>query len=216
MASKRRVANVASKKRSAVRKQPLAGANREPSEKRPVPRQRWLRMLNSGPTVLVSSEYRGRRAVIAVAWSTPASIDPPLLVVSIGVTRASHAIMKAAREFVVNVPSVAQLPLVEIAGTLSARDVDKFTGYGLTAEPAVNLKVPRVAECPGHIECRVVRSHACGDHTLFVGEVVGAYATAAFFDERLKVEAGARTLHHLGGDLFHLPGEIVRMPGSRT
>ncbi|RJS89047.1 flavin reductase family protein, partial [Candidatus Bathyarchaeota archaeon] len=33
---------------------------------------------------------------------------------------------------------------------------------------------PLIKECFAHLECRVVDQHVCGDHTLFVGEIVAA------------------------------------------
>ena len=122
-----------------------------------VPRKRWLRMINTGPTVLVSAAYGRRRSVIAVAWAMPASVDPPLVVISVGTTRASHPLIRRGREFVINIPTRDQLPLVRIAGTLSAREIDKFAGLGLTPERARKLSIPRIAECPAHLECRLLR-----------------------------------------------------------
>ena len=179
--------------------------------KRAVPCDQAHRLLNTGATVLVSSSHGPRRSVLTVAWQMPASLDPPLLVVSIGLGRFSHRVIRRAREFVVNIPTASELPLVRNAGMISGRKRDKFEGLGLTAEPAATVSVPRVAECPGHLECRLARTHRCGDHTLFVGEVVGVFATEEFFEERLRIEAGAQTLHHLSGSEFHLPGTIVRM-----
>jgi flavin reductase (DIM6/NTAB) family NADH-FMN oxidoreductase RutF len=141
----------------------------------------------------------------------PASIDPVLVVVSIGCARYSHGIIKRAKEFVINLPTVDQLYLVRTAGTVSGRDEDKFEGFGMTPEPSMHLSVPRIAECPAHLECRLVGRHRCGDHSLFVGEVVGAFATKEIFDGCLLVDGGARMLHHLGGSHFHLPGRIVEM-----
>ena len=180
-------------------------------EKRTVPRGRVHRLLGTGATVLVSSAHGKKRSVLAVAWQMPASIDPPLIVVSIGRTRYSHEVIRRARAFIVNIPGAAQLPLVKVAGTVSGHERDKFEGCGLTAEPGREVAVPGVAECPAHLECRLVRTHRCGDHTLFVGGVIGAFATRGFFDEHLQVASAAQTLHHLGGTLFHLPGRVVDM-----
>ena len=44
----------------------------------------------------------------------------------------------------------------------------------LTSIPAKMVKPPLIEECIGHLECKVVQSHVCGDHTLFVGEVLSA------------------------------------------
>ncbi|HDI53263.1 MAG TPA: flavin reductase family protein, partial [Candidatus Bathyarchaeota archaeon] len=37
------------------------------------------------------------------------------------------------------------------------------------------VKPPPIEECYAHLECRVVQRYTCGDHTLFVGEVVAAH-----------------------------------------
>jgi flavin reductase (DIM6/NTAB) family NADH-FMN oxidoreductase RutF len=59
-------------------------------------------------------------------------------------------------------------------GTESGRRIDKFKKTGLTAMASLKVKPPRIKECFGHLECKVVQKHTCGDHTLFVGEVVAA------------------------------------------
>lgn len=176
-----------------------------------VPRNEAHRLLNTGATVLVSSAHGRRRSVLTVAWQMPASIDPLLVVVSIGHARYSHGIIARAKAFVINLPTVEQLDIVRTSGTISGREEDKLEGMGLTPEPGVHVDVPRIAECSAHLECRLVRRHRCGDHSLFVGEVMGAFATKEIFDGRLRVEGTARTLHHLGGSRFHLPGAIVEM-----
>jgi len=56
-----------------------------------------------------------------------------------------------------------------------------------------------------------VRTHRCGDHTLFVGEVTGAFAISGFMGTRLRIGGRAKMLHHMGGEVFHLPGPRVRM-----
>jgi flavin reductase (DIM6/NTAB) family NADH-FMN oxidoreductase RutF len=50
--------------------------------------------------------------------------------------------------------------------------VDKWAETGLTPIPSLKVKPPRIGECFSHMECRVVQTHTCGDHTLFVGEVL--------------------------------------------
>lgn len=47
---------------------------------------------------------------------------------------------------------------------------------GLIPIPSLKVGPPRIKECFGHLECRVVQKHTCGDHTLFVGEVVATSA----------------------------------------
>jgi len=75
-------------------------------------------------------------------------------------------------EFVINLPTKELLEQVWAVGTWSGRNVDKFQATGLTPIPADVVKPPRIAECPTHIECRIIDTLDTGDHTIFVGEVV--------------------------------------------
>ena len=61
-------------------------------------------------------------------------------------------------------------------GVESGRRVNKWDEAGLTAIPSIKVKTPRIKECFGHLECKVVESHVMGDHTLFLGEVVATSA----------------------------------------
>lgn len=170
--------------------------------KRPVDVTRAARLVNHGPTVLVSSGREARANIITLAWVTPVSIDPPLLAIAVAPARHSHDLISRARQFVVNVPPPRILDAVWYCGTRSGRDGDKFAGAGLTPAPAGTVDTPLVAECFAHIECRLERRVTLGDHTLFVGEAVEATAEAGAFDGHLRLKGRYHTLHHLGGPRF--------------
>ena len=63
---------------------------------------------------------------------------------------------------------------MHFCGTNSGRDLNKSVETGLTLIPALKVAPPLIDECYGHLECKVIQSHVCGDHTLFVGEVLAA------------------------------------------
>ena len=50
-----------------------------------------------------------------------------------------------------------------------------------------------------------------GDHTVFVGEIVEAYADEGVFTDKYEVEK-ARMLFHLGGNVFATLDPTVYMP----
>lgn len=160
------------------------------------------RILNHGPTVLVTSSYRGRTSIITLAWTMPVSLVPPMLAIAVAPERYTHGLIAGSREFVVNVPSSRMLDAVWYCGTVSGRDEDKFRCGGLTPAPARVVGAPCIAECFAHIECRVVKAPRAGDHTIFVGEVVAASAQPGAFDRRLLLRGAHQTLHHLGGPRF--------------
>jgi flavin reductase (DIM6/NTAB) family NADH-FMN oxidoreductase RutF len=72
---------------------------------------------------------------------------------------------------------------VQLAGSMSGRDVDKFEKCGLTPFDSIAVKAPGVKECAAHIECKVIDTKEAGDHTLFIGKIVyffGKYSSCDF------------------------------------
>jgi flavin reductase (DIM6/NTAB) family NADH-FMN oxidoreductase RutF len=144
---------------------------------------------------------------ISLAWLTPVSSNPTLVVISVSPKRHSYDNLKAHGEFVINVPTAEHLHEVHICGTTSGRDVDKFAVTGFSAIPAQKVKPPLIAECVAHLECKVADTVVVGDHELFVGEIVAASITAEWFDHGLIPHGSF--LHHLGGTNYACTGEII-------
>ena len=137
----------------------------------------FSRIMAPHPAALITTISKdGVPNIIAVAWIIPTSFKPPLLAISVGKTRYSHKLLAETGEFVVNIPTKGLLDKVEYCGTNSGRNVNKFEKAGLTAKPAKKVKPPIIEECIGHIECKVVDRFPTGDHTLFISEVLAAYA----------------------------------------
>ena len=61
-----------------------------------------------------------------------------------------------------------------------------------------------IKECLAHIECKLHRQFKTGDHTVFVGEIVEAYASKGVFTDKYDVSK-AQMLYHLGGNIFATP-----------
>jgi flavin reductase (DIM6/NTAB) family NADH-FMN oxidoreductase RutF len=87
-------------------------------------------------------------------------------------SRASHAAVLARREFVANLPSTKQYDAVELCGTRSGKDTDKFEMCRLGKLPATVVAAPLIAECPINLECKVVHVLPLGSHDLVVAEIV--------------------------------------------
>jgi flavin reductase (DIM6/NTAB) family NADH-FMN oxidoreductase RutF len=168
-----------------------------------------MMLLNSGPAVLATTvDAQGVPDIITLAWLTPVSAQPPLVVISISPKRHSYDNLKVHGEFVINVPTAEHLHEVYVCGTTSGRDVDKFAITKFTPLPAQKVKPPLIAECVAHLECKVVNTVVVGDHELFVGEVAAASITPEWFDHGLIPHGSF--LHHLGGTHYSCTGEIVK------
>ena len=168
-----------------------------------IPLTQATRLINPGPVVLVTARYKDAVNVMAAAWTTPISHVPPLVGVSISPRRFTHDLVRRSGEFVLNVPGRNLLEQVELCGSLSGRDVDKFKEAHLTPVEAKEVHAPLIEECLGHLECAVVEAIDLGDHTLFVGQVVAAWAEEEAFDGTWLLEdEEAKPLHHLGEAYF--------------
>jgi flavin reductase (DIM6/NTAB) family NADH-FMN oxidoreductase RutF len=86
-------------------------------------------------------------------------------------------------------------------GRRSGRNYDKFKEASLTPSPAKKVKPPIIKECVAHVECKLHSQFAAGDHTIFVGEIVEAYANKEVFTDKYELEK-ARIIFHLGGNDF--------------
>jgi len=167
------------------------------------------RLINHGPTVLITSRQGEKINVMTAAWQMPVSFKPVLIAISIGHQRFSHGMISKSREFVINIPHLGMIKEVLCCGTQSGREIDKFSVCKLTPVKAQKVKAPLIKECLGNIECKLHSIHEAGDHTIFIGEVVAASVREGIFDSYLKVDLDqAKTLHHLGGKVFCHPDGI--------
>ncbi|MFH0850897.1 MAG: flavin reductase family protein [Candidatus Bathyarchaeota archaeon] len=118
----------------------------------------------------------GTPNIITLGMFMYISSKPPLVCIGVAPPRHSHSLILEQGEFAVNVPTTDIIKEMHECGVTSGRDGDKFKKTGLTPIPAQKIRSPLIEECYGHLECRVVQTHTCGDHTLIVGEVVAASA----------------------------------------
>jgi flavin reductase (DIM6/NTAB) family NADH-FMN oxidoreductase RutF len=175
---------------------------------------RFAYLLHPRNTALVTCcDADGKPNIIAIAWLTPVSVDPPLLTISVHPTRYSYGLIAATGEFIVNMASYEIAEQTLYCGRVSGRDVEKFSATGLNAAPAQRVRPPIIEECLAHVECRVVKEVQAGDHNLFIGEVLAAYATRGVLDGVGQYDLSlAHPLLHLGSNRFATPGEGIVEP----
>ncbi|MGB9683331.1 MAG: flavin reductase family protein [Candidatus Bathyarchaeales archaeon] len=161
------------------------------------------RLLHPMHTVLVSCVGKdGKLNIITLAWAMPTSINPPLVAISIAPRRHSHTLIEETREFVVNIPTMNILKETLFCGRVSGKDHDKFKEAGLTPLPARKVKPPIIGECVAHLECKLHSQFTTGDHTIFIGEILEAYANKNCFTEAGYNLEKAKMVFHLGGNEF--------------
>jgi len=173
------------------------------------------RLLNHGPTILVTSSHDGRQNIMAAAWNVPLDFDPPKIIVVIDKNTYTRELIEASGTFAINVPCVAQIDMVQKVGTSSGRDLkdtDKFALYGLETFSAKEITAPLLKGCVAWLECKIIpEPHNQNTYDLFIAEVVAAYADARVFSNgRWHFEGydDLRTIHHVAGGSFFATGEV--------
>jgi len=178
----------------------------------PVALPKAYRLLNHGPTVMVSSAHDGAVNLMSAAWSMPLDFDPPKVAVVVDKNTLTRGLIEGSGEFVLNVPSSEQAALTVAVGSTSGRDVDKFAAHGIRTLPGSVVKAPLVDGCLAWLECRVIpEPHIQATYDLFLAEVVAAWADpAAFADGHWKDDQGGkRSIHYIaGGQFFETGGAI--------
>jgi flavin reductase (DIM6/NTAB) family NADH-FMN oxidoreductase RutF len=197
-----------------------------PEHRRDVPLPQASRLLNHGPTVLVSAAHGGARNLMAAAWAMPLDFDPPKVAVVIDKATYTRRLVEASGRFALQLPCAAQADLCFSVGSssgaaLADRGTDKFAALGLASFAGRCGDAPLVAGCVAWLECRVIAwPDVQAVHDLFLGEVLAAQADVRVFsDGRWRFDGAPpalRTLHHLGAGRFVLPGDGVQgqlLPG---
>lgn len=180
-----------------------------------VPPPHAYRLLNHGPTTLVSTAHGASRNVMAAAWVMPLDFDPPKFAAVIAADTWTRELLLASGECVLQAPTSLQIDLTYAVGTCSGRDGDKFERLQIASEPASRVRAPLVSGCACWLECRLLAEPTMQErHDLFVLECIAAWADDALWERGdWKFTAGGpRTIHHNKGGLFFATGERFSAP----
>lgn len=163
---------------------------------------RQHRLVNQSSVILVSSSFKNLDNIMAVAWHQVIDVNPVLLGISIGIKRFTHDLIEKSGYFGINVPTIDIVDKVWICGKKSGKELDKFKACKFAKLTDNELPVALIEECVGNLECEVVFKKTFEFHTLFVGEVKGAYAEQGTIKNGLwNVEEKNLVFpFHLGGD----------------
>lgn len=163
------------------------------------------RLMNHGPTVIVTSQHGGRSNIMSAAWSMPLDFSPPKVAVVIDKSTFTRGLIEASGEFVLNIPSREMARLTVDVGNSSGSEIDKFAAYDIASFAGSVAKAPLVEGCLGWLECRLIpEPHIQQAYDLFLGEVVAAWADPSVFDGAhwTLEEGGKRSIHYVAGGHF--------------
>ena len=181
----------------------------------PVDLSHASRLVNHGPTVLVSAAHAGRRNVMAAAWSMPVEFTPPRIAVVIDKSTFTRELVLASGRLALNIPCMGNADVAYTVGSVSGAETDKFQRYGIGAFDSPLLGLPWVEGCIAWLECKLISEpHAQEAYDTFFCEVVSAQSDPRVFAKGRwsfrEDNAELHTLHHLGAGLFAVPSRTVQ------
>jgi flavin reductase (DIM6/NTAB) family NADH-FMN oxidoreductase RutF len=170
-----------------------------------------IRLINHGPVVWVCSKGKdGKYDLAPVAWQCPVSMDPPMILIGVGMENLTYQNIQEKGEFIVALPHRSQAELVRQTGSISGSEIDKYKEMSIAsfAGKKVDAKIPQ--DCIGYLECKVARIVEMEGVGLVMADVLAGFVDKDAFDRRLLVEKEAgKTIHHLGDRIFAVPGDKV-------
>ena len=124
-----------------------------------------LGSFGTGVTVVTSGSKQTRLVGVTANSFSSVSLEPPIVLWSLGSTSPSLDIFDATGRFVINILSLQQM---DLSKRFSSNVPDKFEGIdfseGLDGLPVLN-------DCVATIECKTIQRNVVGDHMLFLGQV---------------------------------------------
>ena len=187
-----------------------------PPHCQPVALDKAYRLMNHGPTVLVSASHAGVANVMAAAWAGVLDFTPPRLTVVLDKATATRALIEASGQFALQLPTRAMATLTTGVGTDSAHTVpDKLHKHGVQLFSVPGSGVPLVQGCVGWLLCRLVpEPHNQQTYDLFIGEVTAAWADDRVFSQGRwhfdQADNALRTIHHVAGGSYLVSGDSVQ------
>ena len=185
---------------------------------KPVALEQAYRLLNIGPTVLVSARAQGVSNVMAASWVCALDFAPPKVTVVLDKATRTRALIEQSGEFILQIPTVRQRELVYRVGSVSlAEDPEKLAHCGVELFDGAQGQGPLVQGCAAWLACRVIpEPHNQSTYDLFIGEVTAAWADSRIFCEGHwqfeTADPAWRTLHHVAGGHFYAIGEALAVP----
>ncbi len=151
-----------------------------------------LGLFVTGVTIITTIDELGQPVGITANSFNSVSLNPPLILWSVGKSARSLDAFSNADFFAVHILREDQ---ADLSQRFARSGTNKFTG--LETEPGLG-NTPLLEDCAARLECSLHAKHPAGDHVLFIAEV-----------ERLVADHTAMPLVYHGGRYAELSDKPV-------
>jgi flavin reductase (DIM6/NTAB) family NADH-FMN oxidoreductase RutF len=108
-----------------------------------------------------------------VDWHMPVSFRPNKYAVSVSSIGSIKNMISKSGNFVINFMGSEHSDAILSCENKDGLFMDLFSSAGLSKEESETVESPRIREAKAFLECEVEHELESGDHTIFIGRVVG-------------------------------------------
>jgi flavin reductase (DIM6/NTAB) family NADH-FMN oxidoreductase RutF len=131
---------------------------------------------------VVSMNKDGKINVMALLWKTIGELWMiPVITIAVSPARYTFELLtQGIPEFTLNIPSKMNADTINITGSCSGRNTDKFKKAELEIIQGKATRVPTLKDSILSYECKIIHTCKSGNmasHSLFFGQILKAYAS---------------------------------------
>jgi flavin reductase (DIM6/NTAB) family NADH-FMN oxidoreductase RutF len=137
---------------------------------------------------VVGARHGDQRNAMTLNWATQLSFEPKLVGIGVEQTAITHGLIQGGGAF--SLCTIDREDRANVRKFVKPVEVDEaastLNGFAFHDGPATG--VPILDQAVSWLECQVRQEVACGNHTLFIGEVVDCGFQAAEDTQVLRME----------------------------
>jgi len=134
--------------------------------------------------IIGTYDKEGKPNLMTAAWVGICCSKPPCVGVSLRKATYTYGNIVERKAFTVNVPREVDAKKSDHIGTVSGKNVDKFSKLKLTPVRSNIVDAPYVEEFPLALECKVLHTIEIGLHTEFIGEIMDVKADSSVLNSK--------------------------------
>ena len=166
-------------------------------------------MLAPVPAIMATVGSMERANIITIGWTGIVCSEPPKTYISVRPERYSHGLLMETKEFVINLVPAAMAEICDYCGMVTGRKGDKWQKCGLTREASSTVSVPRIAQSPMSLECRVTDVLQLGSHDMFLADITRVVLDESLLDEEGRLDMARAALCCYAHGTYYAVGEML-------
>ncbi|WP_440058939.1 flavin reductase family protein [Thermogladius sp. 4427co] len=162
--------------------------------------------------LVVTIDKSGRLNVMAASWIMPVNDEPFTIALALDKETKTYQNIMEVGEATINIVGEEHAEIVYKAGTLSGREVDKWSLLKLEPQPSKHVKPPGIKGAYGFVECRVEKLIDLEGVVLVLFKPLAIHVRSDLFEKYGWNLAKAKILMHQRGRVFVGPGRVIVLP----